>query len=448
MKKLFTLFLLAFLPLMASADPVEIDGICYSLSTVVNSQTSVVTHEATVTSNGYTGEIVIPESVVYEDVTYTVTSIGSSAFFRCSGLTSITIPNSVTSIGSSAFSGCTGLTSVTIPNSVTYIGNWAFSGCSGLTSITIPNSVTSIDYGAFENCSGLTSITIPRSVTSIGESAFSGCSNLKDVKIPVEDLSSFCNNSNVFFIYQKINKPFTLIDNEGMEIVNLIIPDDVTSIKDYAFYNCSGLSSVTIPNSVTSIGSCAFYDCGLVSAVIGSGVTQISQDAFGKPSSLKKTIWLTNTPPFGAEYAQGSINYVANDEYSFSNKVVYPFLSSYFDVDGIRYVPVSLSDKTCDAIDCVYNESAKDTKIASTVTYKGVTMSVKSIQPYIGNGNKYIESLTIDNDGELGKYAFTNCSNMKSLTIGSKVSSIGSYAFQGCSSLESVTIPNLDEVIN
>ena len=167
MKKLFTLFLLAFLPLMASADPVEIDGICYSLSTVVNSQTSVVTHEATVTSNGYTGEIVIPESVVYEDVTYTVTSIGSSAFFRCSGLTSITIPNSVTSIGSSAFSGCTGLTSVTIPNSVTYIGNWAFSGCSGLTSITIPNSVTSIDYGAFENCSGLTSITIPRSVTSI-----------------------------------------------------------------------------------------------------------------------------------------------------------------------------------------------------------------------------------------------------------------------------------------
>ena len=118
--------------------------------------------------------LVIPNSV---------TSIGSYAFYYCSGLTSITIPNSVTSIGSYAFRECTGLTSVTIPNSVTSIEGGTFAGCSGLTSITIPNSVTSIGAEAFEGCSGLTSITIPNSVTSIGWAAFRECSGLTSVTI-------------------------------------------------------------------------------------------------------------------------------------------------------------------------------------------------------------------------------------------------------------------------
>ena len=117
-------------------------------------------------SNEYSGDIVIPKSVTYNAKTYSVTSIGESAFRGCSGLTSITIPNSVTSIGWYAFEGCSGLTSITIPNSVTSIGGYAFSSCSGLTSITIPNSVTSIGDYVFQICSSLTSITIPNSVTS------------------------------------------------------------------------------------------------------------------------------------------------------------------------------------------------------------------------------------------------------------------------------------------
>ena len=113
-----------------------------------------------------------------------MTSIGFATFAYCSGLTSVTIPNSVTSIGEGAFSDCSGLTSVTIPNSVTSIGRYAFSDCSGLTSVTIPNSVTSIGEGAFCGCSGLTSVTIPNSVTSIGGWAFSRCSGLTSVTIP------------------------------------------------------------------------------------------------------------------------------------------------------------------------------------------------------------------------------------------------------------------------
>jgi hypothetical protein len=126
-------------------------------------------------SNEYTGNVVIPKSVTYNGTTYSVTRIGGGAFQYCSGLTSVTIPNSVKSIDGSVFSYCTGLTGVIIPSSVKYIDVSAFSGCTGLTSVTIGNSVTGIGYGAFEGCSGLTSVTIPNSVTSIGEQAFRNC---------------------------------------------------------------------------------------------------------------------------------------------------------------------------------------------------------------------------------------------------------------------------------
>ena len=236
------------------------------------------------------------------------------------------------------------------------------------------------------------------------------------------------------------------IENNG---VYYTIGENNTASLTSAKYGLSG--SVVIPSqlefngkkyNVISIGSYAFEDCsGLTSVVIGSGVKSIGKYAFSD-TNLKKTIWLTNTPPSGYIYASGTVNYVSNDQFSFSNQVKYQFLSSYFDVDGIRYVPVSPSEKTCDAIDCVYDESAANTKIASTVVYKGITMNVKTIQPYLAYNNKYINSLTVDYEGELPNYAFTNCSNMQSVTLGQKLSAIGTNAFQGCSSLEAVTIPD------
>ena len=163
---------------------------------------------------------------VTEDDLQGSTSIGDSAFAGCSGLTSVTIPDSVTSIAGSAFAGCRGLTSVIIGNGVTSIEDYTFNSCSGLTSVTIGNSVTSIGESAFQNCSGLTSVTIPDSVTSIGDYAFSGCSGLTSVTIP----------------------------------------DSVTSIDWGAFDGCSGLTSITmlsttpptlawsaIPSNVTTI---------------------------------------------------------------------------------------------------------------------------------------------------------------------------------------------------
>ncbi len=178
----------------------EVDGILYDVSNDEGSAANVLRVKAS-----YCGEFNIPQTVTYNDKIYTVVSIKQNAFSDCSGLTSVTIPNSITYIGQSAFSGCTGLTSLTIPNSVTSIGDGAFRNCTGLTSATIPNSVTAIGRSAFYGCTSLTSVTISNSITLIGESTFYNCRKLKSIAIPYP----------------------------------------VTTINDNAFYYCEDLTDVT-----------------------------------------------------------------------------------------------------------------------------------------------------------------------------------------------------------
>ena len=267
MKKQLFLFLMMLLPLAASADAVEIDGIYYNLITKAK------VAEVTSNPNKYSGAVEIPETVTYDGVTYDVTGIGESAFNGCSNLTRITIPNFVTSIGKNAFQCCSGLTSLTIPNSVTSIGSGAFNGCTGLTSVTIPNSVTSMGYNTFKDCTGLTSVTIPNSVTYIGSSVFEGCSGL----------------------------------------TSLSIPNSVTSIGTEAFKNCTGLTSVTIPNSVTSIGYNAFNGCtGLTSVTIPNSVTKIGSLAFTNCSGLLDVYCLAENVPstYADAYKDSYIKYV------------------------------------------------------------------------------------------------------------------------------------------
>ena len=213
-----------------------------------------------------TGELVIPATYNGKPVT----AIGDYAFYKCTGLTSITIPDSVTSIGGGVFSGCTALKNITIPDSVTSIGNEAFYNCTGLTSATIGNGVTSIGDYAFDNCTGLTSATIGNGVTSIGDFAFYKCTGLTSITIP----DSVTAISGYAFAY-------------CTGLTSITIPDSVTSIGSYAFSGCSSLTSATIGNGVTSIGDFAFYKCtGLTSITIPDSVTSIGYYAFGYCSSL------------------------------------------------------------------------------------------------------------------------------------------------------------------
>ena len=224
--------------------------------------------------------ITIPDSV---------TKIGTMAFRNCTGLTSITIPDSVTEIGIAAFAYCTGLTNInvdknnenylsedgilfnkdktalveypegkngaayTIPGSVTSICALAFAGCTGLTSITIPDSVTEIGGLAFYGCTGLTSITIPDSVAGIGMSAFAMCTGLTSIDVDKNN-ENYLSEDGVLFNKDKTS----LIAYPGAKNGAYAIPDSVTSISNYAFANCTGLTSITIPASVTEIGDGVF----------------------------------------------------------------------------------------------------------------------------------------------------------------------------------------------
>jgi len=225
-----------------------------------------------------------------------VTSIGSSAFFYCTSLTSVTIPASVTTIGSSAFYYCTGLTSVTIPVGVTSIGSLAFYYCTRLASVSIPAGVTSIGGSAFYYCTGLMSVSVPSTVTSIGSSAFSRCTSLLAITV---DSANAAYASVDGVLYNKLVS--ALIQCPAGKTGSVVIPSTVTSIGGSAFYYCTVLTNVTIPSGVASIGSSAFYYCtGLTSVTIPTGVTSIGSSAFSQCYALRSMYFFASPPSLGA----------------------------------------------------------------------------------------------------------------------------------------------------
>ncbi len=287
--------------LTASAYNFAVDGIYYKKT---SSSTVGVTYRE---YNSYSGSVVVPDSVNYNGVSYKVTSIESSAFY-----------------------GCTGLTTIEIPNSVTTIGTYAFKGCTGLTTIEIPNSVTTIDTYAFEGCN-------------------------------------------------------------------------------------------------------------LASLTIGTGVTYIRDGGL----SCKKVIWLTNTPPEGHDNYEGTVNYVSNSNFKFpsSSTYVYDNLSSMFEVDGVVYVPVSPSERTCDIIDCVYGPESEQITLSDNVSYKGVEMNVINIRPYSFYENNYVKKVTANISNEIPSYCFEYCSNLMDVKLSNK-GVVGDYAFARCPNLTNIELSN------
>ena len=381
--------------------------------TIPNSVTDIGSH-AFVDCRALTS-VTIPNSV---------TDIGPSAFLNCYSLASVTIGNSLTTIGDHAFFGCHSLTSITIPNSVITIGNSAFSSCYSLASVTIGNSLTTIGNDAFRGCQAIASITIPNSVTTIGAYAFSGCSSLTSIIIP---------NS------------VTTIGNDAFygcrSLASITIPNSVITIGNEAFLGCRSLASITIPNSVITIGDHAFSSCdSLASVTIGKHVTNIGTDILSN-NSVAKVIWLTKRPPSGYSSVKGFIHYVPNTSYSQrSNAKVYPSLNDIFEVGGVKYVPVSLSERTCDAIDCIYTGDAYEVNIDKKVNYKGLDMVVREINPYTFHNCHKITKANININGSIGEHAFSGCSSLKSARIHKDVRELKNNVFRGCGALSTFII--------
>ena len=468
----FLLLLLALLtPATANAHDFEVDGIYYN----INGTNATVTYRGAYSSqysNEYSGSVTIPSTVTYNGITYSVTAIGyyafygcsgltsvtipnsvttvgEKAFYGCSGLTSVTIPNSVTTIGYSAFNGCSGLTGVTIPNSVTAIGNYTFYGCSGLTSVTIPNSVTTIGEEAFYGCSGLTRVTIPNSVTTIGKEAFYGCSGLTRVTIPnsvttigkeafygCSGLTSI-SVANENTAYDSRNNCNAVIETASNTLIagcqNTIIPNSITVIDDGAFGGCSGLTNVTIPNSVTSIGDRAFSDCsGLTNVTIPNSVTAIGDWAFSGCCGLTNVVIPISVNTIG-EWAFSGTAWLDNqpDGLVYAGLVAYTFKGTMPDGTSI-----TIKDGTLGIAGSAFTHCHGLTNVT-------IPNSVTTIGGYAFEDCERLESITIPNSvTTIGASAFSGCSGLRSLNIGNSVTTIGESAFATCMCLTSVTIPN------
>ncbi|MDD2288338.1 MAG: leucine-rich repeat protein [Bacteroidales bacterium] len=300
------------------------DSIYYNLLYFDSTYSAEVTYRwysSECKSNEYSGDISIPDSVLYNGVYLKVISISHAAFSYNPSLSSITIPKTIFAIGYTAFQNCSGLTDIIvneenlrfssmdgvlysknadtifaypggktvgfiIPNTVTTIGKCAFSYCPNLSSITIPNTVTSIGEQAFGYCGGLSSITIPNSVIRIGRLPFIYCKDLLTIDVS-EDNLYYSSDDGILFNKNKDS----LIAFPTGKAGDLIIPNSVNHICEYAFINCINLTSVIITNSVTSIGENAFYGCsGLSSIEIPSSITSISEACFSGCEGLTSVI--------------------------------------------------------------------------------------------------------------------------------------------------------------
>ncbi len=384
-----------------------------------------------------------------------VTTIGDYAFDYCYNLTSVVIGNSVTTIGDGAFCWCTSLTSVVIGNSVTTIGDSAFYYCPSLTSVTIPDSVTTIGDRAFYSCDSLTSVTIGNSVTTIGSSAFYYCSSLTSVYIT--DIAAWCGIEFEDYDSHPLCYGGNLYLN-GTLVKDLVIPDSVTTIGNYAFSYCYSLTSVVIPDSVTSIGDYAFSDCTSLTSVY---ITDIAawcgiefEDYDSNPLYYAENLYLNGTLVKDLVIPDGVTN-IPSYAFSCENLTSVVIPDSVTSIgDWAFYRCYSLTSITVDENNTAYksidgNLYAGDGKtlIQYAIGKTETSFTIPSSVTTIGDRAFYrcysLTSVVIpDSVTTIGNYAFYNCDSLTSVVIPDSVTTIGAYAFYDCDSLTSVTIGN------
>ena len=372
-----------------------------------------------------------------------VTTISQLAFADCSSLTSVTIPDSVTAIGRGTFYGCISLTEISvesentaytsqdgvlfskdktqlltyparkngsyvIPDGVTSIGEYAFYGCSDLTSVTIPKSVTSIGVHAFYSCSSLTSVTIPSGVTNIDNSAFNKCSGLTEISVESEN-TAYTSQDGILFSKDKTQ----LLTCPKAKKGKYVIPDGVISIGEYAFSDCSHLTSVTIPDGVISIGEHAFSDCSnLAFVTVPASVTSIGRWAFIECNSLTIKCYQDSAAFHYAASNNIPFMFIVDDSRAGDNATW-----SFDDDTGVLIISGSGD---------MYHYNRWDDVDAPWYVLRD-----------------WIQSVVIE-DGitNVGDFAFYDCTRLTSVTVPDSVTSIGTNAFNGCSSLAAITLPD------
>ena len=356
----------------------ESGGIYYNITSSKN-KTIEVTNNGL---NSYTGDVSIPSSVMHEETTYIVTSIGKRAFYNSDNLISITIPNSITSIGLDAFSSCTGLTSIIIPNSVTSLGAGAFNDCTSLKYLRVEDGTEDLKLGYNSYTS-----------TGRGKGLFYDC--------PLETLylgRGIDYPTDAYAFPEKYG--YSAFYNKST-MKTITIGNCVTSINPYEFQNCTSLTSITMGNNVTSIRKRAFYNCrSITSIIIPNSVTAIGDQVFELCTSLKDLRVEDGTKDLNLGY-------------------------NYYKSTGTG--------------ESLFYDCPLET------VYLGRNLSYQSdyshgFSPFYDK--KTLKTITIGNCvTSISKSAFYDCSSLTSITIGDSLTSIGEHAFRGCSGITEITIP-------
>ncbi len=481
---LFILFLSFGIQSSVLAYDFEVDGICY---TIKSSQEKTVTvsrkNSDYSSSEGYSGQINIPERVSYNGNRYSVIGIDGYAFVNCDKITSVSIPSSVITIGAAAFQSCSSLTSIEIPDGVKTLDYYVFSLCSSLTSISIPKSTNLIKgkilygcnnlksiivdkdntvYDSRDNCNALIETStntilegcqytvIPESVTTIGKSAFKGCKGLTSLNIPSNiisiESSAFAECSELISIvvsednkkYDSRNNCNAIIETSSNTLItgckNTIIPDNVTCIGYSAFMGCVGLKTINIPNSVTSIEGYAFRECtNLTSAIIGNSVKSIDLYAFSG-TSLKSIIIPNSVISIGPYAFQCSPEMTS---VSIGKNVT--------TIDNTAFQDCNITSVTINNNFIPSNTYSNSSTLAnifgSQVNEYVFGESVKSIGSYACYGCTALTSVSIHRDvNYIGDNTFCGCTGLTSITIPEDLISIGKEAFKNCINLKSIII--------
>ena len=348
--------------------------------------------------NTYVGDIIVPSTVDYEGVTYTVTAIGEIAFGGCEGqLNSVIVPNTVTTIGESAFASSRHLSLVILPNSIESFGPGAFARCYGLTSLHLPEGFTTISENMFFDCMGLTTIEIPSSVTRIEKSAF-----------------------------------------EMSYITHINIPESVTYIGESAFKSCTRLTSIDIPNSVTEIGPSAFYYClELQSAHLPETLEVIPESLFERCPALSAIDIPATVTEIGASafcytgivetVIPDAVQYIGNEAFLGCSRLSSITLSSHLtgisaglfqDCTALHSITIPQS------VVGIFSNAFKQSGVVS-VTFEG---SLDGLGNYAFSGCGNLKSIVLPTTAHIGAGVFNDCSNLETVVIGPVVE-IGTYAF-------------------